>query len=555
MSKNIKDIATMFQNDTNRNTFKQFIEYFRFPFYKNFERDLKLNFTFPITFLTGANGSGKSSILHALYGSPGGKSIADYWYTTDLDPINDLKKNRHCFIYSYKTEFTKTQVEVLKTRIKRKDKRTGKTNPDYWEPSRAIKSLNMQPPPEDADTRETSGKEGQRWKLLKRNIYYMDFRYSLSAYDKYFYFGSKPNTKTLKTKQDIIRKYAPKLKKAFDEDKKISFYKRSTNIPKKLDAKALKYISDILGKNYVETTLLEHDFYNNTKGFAIKYKTSELIYSEAFAGSGETAVVKLVNDILSVEDYSLVILDEPETSLHPAAQKKLIEFLLKKIKIKKLQVVISSHSPDMIENMPKEAIKILYENPRTNKINIIEDVVPESAFLHLGHSIPDKKILIVEDDLAKVILQKTLEKNNDCDLFDIQYFPGGESRIKQENMLVYSKEEDKKHFIIFDGDQRKDKIDTDNLSNADKNLKSLKLLIKGILGEDIKFNTDGGDNKEQQEIDLIIKYLNFHKNNTFFLPENIPEETIWSNQVLENSDITKEEKKQINDEEDFKLKF
>ncbi|MCW5210630.1 hypothetical protein VU03_02650, partial [Desulfobulbus sp. N3] len=151
--------------------------------------------------------------------------------------------------------------------------------------------------------------------------------------------------------------------------------------------------------------------------------------------------------------------------------------------------------------------------------------------------------------------QKILAKNNDFDLFDIQYFPGGASRIKHENMLVYSKEEDKKHFIIFDGDQLKDKIDTKMLSSADKNLKNLKALIKGIVGEDIKFNTDGGDNKEQQQIDLMIKYLNFHKNNTSFLPENIPEEIIWSNQVLENSDITKEEKKQISNEDNFKIKF
>ena len=555
MTSDLQKISAMFQADINRNSFKQFIEYLRFPFYKNFEEDLKLNFTFPLTFLTGTNGSGKSSILHALYGAPKGKNIADYWYNTALDPIDDLKENRHCFIYSYKTEFTKTQIEVLKTRIQRKDKRTGKINPDYWEPSRPLKKLGMEFPPENADSRETSGEKGQRWELSSRNIYYMDFRYSLSAYDKYFYFGVKPNTKTLKFKQDIIRKYAPKLKKSFDECNKVSYFTRRTNKPKKLSSKAVKYISEILGKNYIEIILLEHNFYNHTKGFAIKYKTSGLAYSEAFAGSGETAVVKLVNDILSVEDYSLIILDEPETSLHPAAQKKLIQFLLKKIKIKKLQVVISSHSPDMIEGMPKEAIKILYENPKSNKVNIIENVLPESAFLHLGHSIPNKKMLIVEDDLAKVILQKTLEQTNDSNLFDIQYFPGGESRIKQENMLVYSKEEDKKHFIIFDGDQLVDHVDVNLLSSKDKTLDNLKKLIKDTVGEDIKFNTDGGDNREQQQIDLILKYLKFHKNNVFFLPKNIPEEIIWSNQVLINSDITEGEQEQINKEDDYKTKF
>jgi len=116
-------IKKMYENDSNRNVFKKFIEYIRFPFFKNFENNLKVNFSFPITFIVGQNGAGKSSLLHALYGAPKGKSVEEFWYTTDLDPIKDLKDNRHCFIYSYKTEFTKQNIEVLKIRIQNRDKK------------------------------------------------------------------------------------------------------------------------------------------------------------------------------------------------------------------------------------------------------------------------------------------------------------------------------------------------------------------------------------------------------------------------------------------------
>ena len=131
---NIRSISTMFEADGNRNVFKKYIDYIRFPFFKSFEPNLRVNFNFPITFLVGQNGSGKSSLLQALFGAPEGNSIASYWYNTALDPIKDLKNNRHCFIYSFKTEFTKTQVEVLKERIQDKDKNTQIINPDYWEP-------------------------------------------------------------------------------------------------------------------------------------------------------------------------------------------------------------------------------------------------------------------------------------------------------------------------------------------------------------------------------------------------------------------------------------
>ena len=91
--------------------------------------------------MVGKNGTNKISLLQALYGSPEGKSIGEYWFTVSVDKINkDDSKNedRHCLIYGYYFEKAKRVVEVLKTRINIKN------NPDYWEPSRPIKKYNME---------------------------------------------------------------------------------------------------------------------------------------------------------------------------------------------------------------------------------------------------------------------------------------------------------------------------------------------------------------------------------------------------------------------------
>lgn len=555
---NIEVINEMFNIDNEREIFKKIIEYIRFPYFKNFEENLRINFTFPIVFITGSNGAGKSSLLQALYGAPQGKSISEFWFNTELDPIKELSENRHCFIYSYKTEYSKRDVEVIKTRIKKTGK-DDKNKPDYWEPSRPLKKFQMEAPREDSDYRETSGSK-DRWNLLTKNVYYMDFRYSLSAYDKYFYFGSKPNTKTLATKQDLIRKYAPFLKQAFDENKSVSYYSKKTDTPIILSKEVIKEASIILGKEYKKSKILEHDFYEkDNRGFAIMYETDRLTYSEAYAGSGEIAVIKLVNEILAVDEYSLILLDEPETSLHPAAQKRLIEFLLNQIKNKKLQVVVSTHSPDIIYNMPKETIKILYENQITGKVNILENIMPENAFLHLGHSNISKKTIIVEDNLAKTIVEKVIEKTGNNGLFEVKFFPGGESRIKQENMVVYSKEEDKNHFILFDGDQKKDKKNLEDILQIDMTGDKLKKIIYEIVGEDIKFATDGGnmkeDKKEEQKIELMKKYIEYHKNNVFYLPQNTPEEIIWDIEVVKNTDLSDEEKTAIISEDTIKKRF
>lgn len=41
--------------------------------------------------LVGKNGTGKSSVLQAIYGCPQNKSTGDYWFSTDVDPIEDGK--------------------------------------------------------------------------------------------------------------------------------------------------------------------------------------------------------------------------------------------------------------------------------------------------------------------------------------------------------------------------------------------------------------------------------------------------------------------------------
>jgi len=71
---------------------KHFITHARFPKFKNIEPGTQIDFQFPITALVGANGIGKTSVLHALWGMPFGSSTSRFWFATDLDPIEDRIK-------------------------------------------------------------------------------------------------------------------------------------------------------------------------------------------------------------------------------------------------------------------------------------------------------------------------------------------------------------------------------------------------------------------------------------------------------------------------------
>lgn len=70
---------------------KHYITHAVFPKFKSIEPGTRVDFPFPLTALVGANGIGKSSLLHALWGMPHGYSTHKFWFSTALDPIASKK--------------------------------------------------------------------------------------------------------------------------------------------------------------------------------------------------------------------------------------------------------------------------------------------------------------------------------------------------------------------------------------------------------------------------------------------------------------------------------
>lgn len=498
---------------------RQYIDFIQFPFYRNLEINCKINFEFPLTVFIGQNGCGKSSCLHALYGAPRGKTPYEFWFDTSIDPVeyyDDLQK-RHSFWYGFKDD-DNSYKQVVKARIRRLN------DPNYWETSRPLVWAGM-----------TSREDGRRDTPINKSVVYMDFRAELSAFDKFFHFGTNARTST-RNKQEFIRKKSKQLQKIISGQKQF-IYTRAGAINKTiriLTDDEIRWISFILGKNYLSGKYVEHSFFRNF-GFTVIFKTDFASYSEAFAGSGEVAVVKLVLKILEAQDYSLILLDEPEVSLHPGAQERLKVFLLEQIKLRKHQIILTSHSPSLVSGLPKEAIKVFYQNPNTKRFSIKENLSPEEAFYHIEFPLTRKKEIIVEDILAQEILSAVLfdigpETRN---IFNIKFNPGGESVIKKEFITVFCREDNNSNYVFFDGDQKpiNSHFDWSSFTISDLNSTFLKSKVREQTNEDIKFSVDslGNSGNEEQQVDLLKKYLDYYLKNVFYLPKNIPEEIIWDN--------------------------
>lgn len=516
-NKLIQQIAGKFSGKTRFETFKDYITDIHFPFYKGLVPGSKIDFKFPLTVLVGENGCGKSSVLQALENVSAGKSLSQRWFSTSVDPIPD--NARPCFWYSYYNADAKRIVQILNTRIKKKFK-DGSENPDYWEPSRPVAKYGMEL--FDEKYANTPGATGSRWNGTKRKVEYIDFREEISAFDKYFYFGIEPHKKT---KQEYIRQRSKNLKKAIDGNLKNDLLRSMVN----LVPEEVSILSDILDKQYQSVKIIEHKFYS-------KWGTSVYFsqgvgdasfsgkYSEAFAGSGESAVAKLVHKIFSAQEGTLLLLDEPEVSLHPGAQKRLLNYILENVRDKGLQVVISTHSPAIVEGLPPEAIVVMNQTA-LNKFDPIPDVFAETAFQYIGHTNIEKPKIIVEDKTAELLVNRALDICNPKAIKSVKVVchPGGARDLYKE-AVVLSRLDVTKTYLLLDGDQQKELPAGNAVSNSE--LDQAVLNITGIDVKDLDFVADSGKQSEQLPIEKR-KFLDFLKSNCKFLPLNTPEEILW----------------------------
>lgn len=528
-----KDKAALI-NLLEKKKMEPYVRHIRFPQYKNLAADTRVDFTYPISALVGANGTNKSSILRALYGAPGYNNLGNFWFSTSTDPITETGEGPSCFIYGHWNEATQQVVEVLKTRVSKEE------DPDYWEPSRPIVRYGMdRMPPVVPGEPLPDGRSMTRWNAISKNVVYLDFRAALSAFDKFFYHGelrSKLNTE--KNKKDFIRTRAPHLKRALDSGLKSLEYRKSERlhggVNRVLGEEELAAVGAILGRQYSEIKIIRHSLFN-CDAFSCFMTTEGLKYTEAFAGSGEFAVVRIVISVLEAPERSLILLDEPEVSLHPGAQDRLVDFLTTSVKKHKHQVVISTHSPAIVRKLPPEAIKVLTMDPLSGKVRLPrQSSLADEAFFHLGEPMPGKIFVVVEDVLAQAIVKRALSNEGEAiaELFDVQFFPGGSQTLWGHYLPIYAAEARDNVLVLFDGDQRPFKNLPDPATVAAADEATIKAEILRVSKVDIQFHVDGGKggaNTAQQEV-MRRAFVSWVLQNADYLPgSEIPEAFVWEN--------------------------
>ena len=107
----------------------------------------------------------------------------------------------------------------------------------------------------------------------------------------------------------------------------------------------IELFTEILNERRFNFKSIEID---EDKGFVFKTKNNQLLKLTELSSGEQHEVVLLFELLFKAKENSLVLIDEPEISLHVVWQKEFLNDIKEIINLQKIDVVIATHSPQII---------------------------------------------------------------------------------------------------------------------------------------------------------------------------------------------------------------
>lgn len=168
-----------------------------------------------------------------------------------------------------------------------------------------------------------------------------------------------------------------------------------------LSASVGEAVSRILGKDVTQYRTLRRDSKGNIHLLAGTTKGGTE-FSEFHFGAGESSIIRMVLDIESAPNSSLVLIEEIENGLHPIATIRLVEYLILAADRKRIQVIFTTHSNEALLPLPSKAVWVaMQEKLFQGKLDI-------ASLRAITGTIIKTAAVFVEDNFAKIWVEAML---------------------------------------------------------------------------------------------------------------------------------------------------
>ncbi|MFC2138909.1 ATP-dependent endonuclease, partial [Bacteroidota bacterium] len=294
-----------------------------------------------------------------------------------------------------------------------------------------------------------------------------------------------------------------------------------------LPTSAIPRISSIMTRDYSNGRYATTDIDSQREVGILNFNGIGEI-SQFHQGMGESIITNMLAVIENASNHSLIIIDEIETALHPTAQRRLVRQLLYLTRVKNLQVIISTHSPYILSELP-ETSRILLTRTNTG----IETIYAPSVNLcltNLDDELHPDLDIIVEDEEAQVIVSEIIRIFGTNIYSRVRIVPAGAynivrdlSKLSLDNKIPY------KMIGVIDGDQENA---PDFLYKLHGTEAPEKEIIKNVISSQINSLSNRlgvNESSLKEEISKVILIPEHHE--WLFRLENrlnIPRQILWS---------------------------
>lgn len=165
---------------------------------------------------------------------------------------------------------------------------------------------------------------------------------------------------------------------------------------------AVKWVGQVLQRKYVDANRLSSQHY----GLRQCQAGGGASYSSFNMGAGEDLLFDLIGSIDNSPDGSLILIEEIEVGIHASALRRLAEVLQEIAYKKKLQIIVTSHSEQFVDALPRQARILLRRIGTTHQVSSSVSTAYIFSDL-LGVAVPELKIYC-EDQFARSLIERAL---------------------------------------------------------------------------------------------------------------------------------------------------
>jgi predicted ATPase len=165
----------------------------------------------------------------------------------------------------------------------------------------------------------------------------------------------------------------------------------------RLTASQIEFAQQMLPFKYAEVVNLS----SGSKNLLFAAQEGGAAYSELHMAAGERAILRLSQEIAQLNG-ALILIDEVEAGLHPWVQQLLMLQLQQLALRNSLQVIVTSHSPVVLDSVPANG-RIFLDRDEIGKVTVrpaYRDVVQNALYGRSGNALN----ILCEDNAAEGIL-------------------------------------------------------------------------------------------------------------------------------------------------------